>query len=379
MLDLYVMSEGKKLRCGYTTGSCATAAAKAATIMLFNDIILENVEIMTPKGIEISIPINSVEKGKDYCIVSVIKDGGDDPDMTNGMEIYARVEKQDSGFTLTGGEGIGVITRDGLAIEKGLHAINPTPRRTIERAVKENLPYIPGEKWEFTNGNGIKVTISAPKGQEIAKKTFNPRLGIIGGISILGTTGIVKPMSEEALKESIRIEIKQKGKDKNKLVLAFGNIGEKCAKDKGFNESEIVIISNFVGFALECCDEVNIKEVILVGHIGKLSKVAYGCFNTHSRVNDVRLEVIALELALLGYDIDIVKSILKQKTSEGAVSFLGNGYEELYKNIGNKIVERMKIYTYGKMKCNAIMYSGFSDYIILYNSLDINKQVLMKS
>ena len=364
MLDLYVMSGGKKLRCGYTTGSCATAAAKAATIMLFNDIILDNVEIMTPKGIKISIPINSIEKRKDYCTVSVIKDGGDDPDMTNGMEIYARVEKQESGFTLTGGEGVGVVTKDGLAIKKGLHAINPTPRKTIEEAVRDNLP---------TNCNGIKVTISAPQGVEIAKKTFNPRLGIVGGISILGTTGIVKPMSEEALKESIRIEINQKGKGKEKLVLTFGNIGEKCAKDNGFNDDEIVIISNFVGFALECCDEVNIKEVILIGHIGKLSKVAYGCFNTHSRVNDVRLEVIALELALLGYDTELLKSVLEQKTSEGAVKFLGNGYEELYKNIGNKIVERMKIYTYGKMKCDAIMYYGFSDYNTLYNSLDVNK------
>lgn len=364
MLDLYVMSGGKKLRCGYTTGSCATAAAKAATIMLFNDIILDNVEIMTPKGIKISIPINSIEKGKDHCTVSVIKDGGDDPDMTNGMEIYAKVEKQESGFTLTGGEGVGVVTKDGLAIKKGLHAINPTPRKTIEEAVRDNLP---------TNCNGIKVTISAPQGVEIAKKTFNPRLGIVGGISILGTTGIVKPMSEEALKESIRIEINQKGKGKEKLVLTFGNIGEKCAKDNGFNDDEIVIISNFVGFALECCDEVNIKEVILIGHIGKLSKVAYGCFNTHSRVNDVRLEVIALELALLGYDTELLKNVLEQKTSEGAVKFLGNGYEELYKNIGNKIVERMKIYTYGKMKCDAIMYYGFSDYNTLYNSLDVNK------
>lgn len=372
MLDLYVMSGGKKLRCGYTTGSCATAAAKAATIMLFNDIILEKVEIMTPKGIEISIPINSIEKGKDYCTVSVIKDGGDDPDMTNGMEIYARVEKQESGFTLTGGAGIGVVTKDGLAIKKGLHAINPTPRKTIEEAVRENLPNSKDKNYIFTSGNGIKITISAPQGIEIAKKTFNPRLGIVGGISILGTTGIVKPMSEEALKESIRIEINQKGKVKDKLVLTFGNIGEKCAKDKGFNEDEIVIISNFVGFALECCDEMNIKEVILVGHIGKLSKVAYGCFNTHSRVNDVRLEVIALELALLGYDTELIKNILEQKTSEGAVKFLGNGYEELYKNIGNKIVERMKIYTYGKMKCDAIMYYGFSDYSILYNSLDVN-------
>ena len=180
-------------------------------------------------------------------------------------------------------------------------------------------------------------------------------------------------MSEDALKESIRIEIKQKGLKKDRLVLAFGNIGEKCAKDKGYKEDEIVIISNFVGFALECCAEVEIKEVILVGHIGKISKVAYGCFNTHSRVNDMRLEVIALELTLLGYDTELIRRVLKEKTSEGVVKFLGDGYDELYKNIGNKIVERMKLYTYGEMKCSAIMYYGFSDYKILYNSLEIDK------
>lgn len=374
MLDLYVMSGGKKLRCGYTTGSCATAAAKAATIMLFNDVVLKNVEIMVPKGIKINIPINSIEKGDNYCLVSVIKDGGDDPDITDGIEIYAKVEKQDSGFTLVGGEGVGIVTKEGLFIEKGLHAINPTPRRTIEEAVMDNLPHGQGEEWKSLKSNGIKVTISVPQGREIAKKTFNPRLGIVGGISILGTSGIVKPMSEEALKESIRIEINQKGKGKDRLVLTFGNIGEKCAKDQSFVEDEIVIISNFVGFALECCAEINISKVILVGHIGKVSKVAYGCFNTHSRVNDVRLEVIALELALLGHDTELVKKVLKEKTSEGAIKLLGEGYEKLYENIGNKIIERMKIYTYGEIKCDAIMYSGFSDYSILYNSLRVKNE-----
>ena len=371
MLDLYVMSGGKKLRCGYTTGSCATAAAKAATIMLFNDVVLKKIEITTPSGIDITIPINSVEKGKDYCTVSVIKDGGDDPDITDGIEIYAKVEitSEEKGFSLTGGEGVGLVTKDGLFIEKGLHAINPTPRRTIEEAVKSNIP--PGyvEKDNLQLDIGIKVTIIVPEGREIAKKTFNPRLGIDGGISILGTSGIVKPMSEDALKESIRIEINQKGKGKERLVLTFGNIGEKCARDQGFIEDEIVIISNYVGFALECCLEINIKNIVLIGHIGKISKIAYGCFNTHSRINDVRLEVIALELALLGYSTELVREVLNQKTSEGAVRFLGDGYEKLYNNIGEKVVQRMKLYTYDEMNCEAIMYYGFSDYTILYNSL----------
>ena len=163
MSDFYVMSGGKKLRCGYTTGSCATAAAKAATIMLLNDITLESVDIMTPKGIKINIPINSIERGKDYCKVSVIKDGGDDPDVTHGLEIFALVERQVEGFTLVGGEGVGVVTKEGLFIAKGLHAINPTPRKTIEEAVRSNLPPI------WLKKNGIKVTISVPKGREIAK------------------------------------------------------------------------------------------------------------------------------------------------------------------------------------------------------------------
>lgn len=359
MLDLYVISEGKKLRCGYTTGSSATAAAKAATIMLFNDVVLNEIIIKTPSGIDITIPVKLIERCNDYCTVSVIKDGGDDIDITNGIEILAKVEKIDSGFILTGGEGVGVVTKDGLFIEKGQYAINKTPRKTIEDAVKEELP----------KNSGAKVTIVVPKGREIAKKTFNPRLGIEDGISILGTTGIVKPMSEEALKDSIKIEIMQKAKCQDTLVLTFGNIGERFALKNAFNEDQIVIISNFVGFALECCLNEKIKKVILIGHIGKISKVAYGCFNTHSKINDLRLEVIALELCLLGYDKELIEKVMDKKTSEGAVLFLGDGYNELYRRIGDKIVERMKAYTYNNMSCEAIMYYGYKDCKVLYNSM----------
>lgn len=358
MLDLYVQSGNKRLRCGYTTGSCATAASKAATYMLYNDETLDSITINTPKGIDINIKINSIEKGENYVLVSVIKDGGDDIDVTNGLEIFAKAEKREKGFELKGGEGVGKVTKPGLFVKQGEPAINPVPRTMIESAVGEVLP----------KEKGVCITIIVPKGKEIAKKTFNPRLGIEDGISILGTTGIVYPMSEEALKESIRVEINQKSIGRDTLVLTFGNIGERCAIAQGFDKEEIAIISNFVGFGLECCVQKGIKKVILVGHIGKISKIAYGCFNTHSRVSDVRLEVIGLELALLGYDIEFVKRVMEEKTSEGAVKFLGEGFEELYKNIGEKVKKRMEIYTYGEMECEVIMYYGAAEPNILFAS-----------
>ncbi|GAB6168912.1 cobalt-precorrin-5B (C(1))-methyltransferase CbiD [Clostridium carnis] len=360
MLDLYIESDGKRLRCGYTTGSCAAAAAKAATFMLFNDEILESINIKTPKGISLNIDIDSIKKEENSVTVSVIKDGGDDIDITNGIKIYAKVENYNEDFCITGGEGIGIVTKDGLFVKKGEYAINDIPRKMIKEEVYSVKP----------KNKGVRVTIFSPMGKEIAVKTFNPRLGIENGISILGTTGIVKPMSEEALKDSIKIEINQKAINKKRLVLAIGNIGEKCALENGFNKDEIVIVSNFIGFSLECCSLAKVKDIVLVGHIGKISKVAYGCFNTHSRVADVRLEVIALELALLGHKKELIEDVLKEKTSEGAVKLLGDGYESLYKNIGEKINNRMTIYSYGEIKCNTIMYCGFSDYKILYNSLE---------
>ena len=382
MFEMYIETGGKRLRCGYTTGSCSAGAAKAAVMILFNEAeTLSEIAIASPKGINITMPIASIVKFDDYVECTILKDSGDDPDSTRGIEIKARVrvindakcsmlsaqcpmdnsqyrfEDRDR-VILKGGLGVGTVTKDGLFVHKGEPAINPVPRKMI---IEEVLKVLPNEE-------RVEVIISVPQGIEIAKKTFNPRLGIEGGISILGTTGIVYPMSEESLKASIKLEINQKALKNERLILTFGSLGDNYCKELGFKEDEIVICSNFIGFALETCVSYKVKSIVLVGHIGKMSKIAYGCFNTHSRVTGVRLEVLGLELALLGYDISLVEKVLREKTCEGAVTMLGIGYSKLYENIGNKIVSRISEYVYEELEVQAVMYYGASKPNLLWKS-----------
>ncbi len=352
----YVVKNGKKLRCGYTTGTCATAASTAAAIMLLSGNVISKVFVKLPKNEMILIDVNEPYFDVEGVSCCVKKDSGDDPDVTNGILIYAKVVLDDTGLiNIHGGKGVGRVTQKGLDCSVGEAAINSVPRKMIE----ENLRRV-AEEYKYKGG--MSVTISVPKGEEIAKKTFNPHLGIIGGISIIGTTGIVEPMSEKALIESLRVEmnvIKEKGYN---TLLAFpGNYAEKFISqnmDISFDNS--IKFSNYLGEVLDYAVELNFVEILIVGHIGKMVKVAGGMMNTHSNNGDFRMEVFGCYAALCGASQAVVREILSSVTTEHALSILDR--ENIKKEVVRKISERAEFYINKRVKSNIktklIIYSN---------------------
>ncbi|WP_427338811.1 cobalt-precorrin-5B (C(1))-methyltransferase CbiD [Caloranaerobacter sp. DY30410] len=352
MLDKYVFKDGKKMRYGYTTGSCAAAASKAATLMALRGEIVSEIEIDTPKGWKLNLEIINPEVlDNSSAICYVKKDGGDDPDITNGILIGAKVKiTNTSEIIIKGGQGVGIVTKPGLYVPVGSPAINPVPLKMIKNEIKKILP----------KNKGVEVTIIVPEGEKIARKTFNPKLGILNGISILGTSGIVEPMSDEAFKESLALEfkiLKQKGIDK--VVLVPGNYGEeKALKNFGIEKKYIIKISNFIGFMLNKCVELNVKKVLLIGHIGKLVKVSAGIFNTHSKIADARNEIIGANLALLGAPSEVIKEIFDCITTEAAIKVIERyGYQSIYEVLCKKAEERCINYSYGELEVGVIMFS----------------------
>lgn len=354
-MEQYEFSYGKKLRCGYTTGSCATAAAKAAATMLLNGDVVNVIRINTPKGIILDLEPLKVEMNENYVSCAIRKDSGDDPDVTDGVLVYAKVEKIADGIEICGGVGVGQVTKPGLSCVVGGPAINPTPRKMITaelQAVMEQANY----------QDGLKVTISIPAGVEIAKKTFNPRLGIVGGLSVLGTSGIVEPMSEKALVETIRVEMNaQKARGNKNLLVFFGNYGEDFTRDVlGLDISNRVTCSNFVGELLDYAVYCGFESLLLIGHTGKLAKLAQGVMNTHSKYADCRTEVFALQAMFNGASKEVGQEIYNCLTTDEVTKVLKREgiFEPVVAAINEKIDFYMQHRVHGKLKTGALMFSN---------------------
>lgn len=318
MMEHYLEKDGKRLRLGYTTGSCAAAAAKAAAWMLLTGRRKQTITLDTPKGIRLELPVKEITMDSAKVSCAIEKDGGDDPDITKGTLIFATVTRSGApGVTIDGGEGIGRVTKRGLDQPVGGAAINSVPRRMI----RENVEAVMG----LTDyQGGLAVLISAPDGQRLAKQTFNPRLGIVGGISILGTTGIVEPMSEKALVDTIRVELRQRKENgARRVLLTPGNYGSDFIRDGlGLDRSLSVQVSNFIGDSLDICRELGFEGVLLIGHIGKLVKLGGGIMNTHSKYGDCRMEILAAHAAAAGADPDTIRGILECVSCDDALRLL---------------------------------------------------------
>lgn len=361
---------GKSYRKGYTTGSCATAAAKVAALMALRQQVINQVSIVTPSGITLRLNVEQPLICGQQASAAIRKDGGDDVDATHGMLIFAQVALNDSGsITIGGGEGVGTVTRKGIGLPIGSAAINRTPRQTIEQAVREVI----GPE------RGADIVIFAPEGEERAQKTYNGRLGILGGISIIGTTGIVTPMSEESWKRSLALELEMKrAQGMTSVILVPGNHGERFVQEHMQIDAErVVTMSNFVGYMLQEAQRLGFQRVVLVGHLGKLIKVAAGIFHTHSHIADGRMETLVARLALLGAPHEFLRAVFECSTTEAAMELIEQqGWQAVYDDIAQAIGERVKQmlrFAPQPFCCDVVLFSF--DNVVLGSNRPINEIV----
>lgn len=350
----YLFRDGKRLRRGYTTGTCAAAASGAAAEMLLTARPVRNVRLRVPAGETLDLEILRPEFGGTYAACSVRKDAGDDPDVTDGVLVRAVAEKIPSGIEIDGGEGVGRVTLPGLDRPVGDAAINTVPRKMIAEAVSAAIEAAGYE-------GGVKITVSVPGGAELAKKTYNPRMGIVGGISIIGTTGIVEPMSTAALIETTRTEMRlRRAGGAETLLLTIGNYGKSfLARELPLAFDKSVKCGNFIGEALDSAVELGFSGVLLVGHIGKLVKLGAGIMNTHSSAADGRMEVLVTCGLLAGTEPDVLKKLTRCVTADAALALLkAAGTMERTAAI---LMERAELYldarVRGAIKTGAIMFS----------------------
>ena len=317
MYEAYIQKGARRLRLGYTTGTCAAGAASAAARMLLSGEVLKTIAVALPAGEEITLEIENARILPEEASCAVRKDGGDDPDATHGMLIYARVfltEKAEE-IEITGGEGIGTVTKPGLDQPVGAAAINSVPRQMIRSGVREAAE-------AFSYRGGLHVEISAPGGEEIAKKTFNPQLGIKGGISIIGTTGIVEPMSNAAILGTVRAELSmRRAAGESVALLTLGNYGKSYLKTHFPALSEkAVACSNFIGDSIDLCLEAGFSGILILGHFGKLVKLGAGIMNTHSSFADGRMEVLLSCALRAGADLETLRQIADSATTDAAIA-----------------------------------------------------------
>ena len=353
------------MRYGFTTGSCAAAAAKASAYMLLSGREKRKITIQTPKGIPYTAKILDVQRKERVVSCAVEKDGGDDPDITTGALIYAEVSYLERGeksmesswaeIQIEGGEGVGKVTKPGLDQPIGAAAINRVPRQMIRTEVEEVCRLM-----DYTGG--LRVTISVPEGEKLAKQTFNPRLGITGGISILGTSGIVEPMSSQAILDTIRVELKQRREEGYSYVaVSPGNYGLDFMKQAyGYDLDRSIKCSNFIGETIDMAVELGFQKLLMTGHVGKLVKVAGGIMNTHSREADARMELLAAFSIQEGVEIEKIQRMFACVTTEEAIRILKESEQAdaVFKRMVDRICYYMKKRAREKLQVDCIIYTN---------------------
>ena len=356
------------MRYGFTTGSCAAAAAKAAAYMLLTGKRKTEITIETPKGIPYTAKLADIKRSEKTVSCAVEKDGGDDPDITTGALIYATVSygqdiegktaEKESGekrIEIDSGIGVGRVTKPGLDQPVGNAAINHVPREMIEREVLQVCQLVDYK-------GSLKVEISVPEGERLAEQTFNPRLGIVGGISILGTSGIVEPMSNQAILDTIKVELNQRrAQGFDYVAVSPGNYGlDFMKKAYGYDLDRSVKCSNFIGATIDMAVESGFRKMLLTGHIGKLIKVAGGIMNTHSKEADCRMELLAAFAVKAHVEPELICNILECVTTEEAVHILEDSgkLQPVMEYVMERICYYLKKRAGGKLQIDCILYAN---------------------
>ena len=357
----FIRSGSKLLRCGYTTGTCAALATAGAAQLLLTGKKPSSLTLLTPKGIRVQVEPDVCRMEGRTSVCAVRKDAGDDPDVTDGLLIFSTARKTAYGIRIEGGEGVGRVTKKGLDQPVGAAAINSVPRRMILSAVAAVCE-------EAGYAGGLEIIISVPGGEETAKKTFNPMLGIEGGISILGTSGIVEPMSEQAIVSTIELEIRQASENgAREIIAAPGNYALDFLRERFPIPSDIPVVkcSNYLGDTLDIALSLKFRSLLFVGHIGKLVKLAGGIMNTHSRMADCRRELLCAHAALCGADQEVCRALMNQPTTDGCLSVLtgANLRDAVLDSLLQAIQFHLDRRVGGEMQAGAVIFSNEAGFL----------------